>query len=1086
MGATEPLTPDAFVAEWRGRNLSERQSAQAHFIQLCRLLGVPAPLDTRATDADYLFDAVTETPGSRLYAAARKRVDAEAPGLFGVDAAQEIADAPASMSRIVSAKATYGFADVWKRGCFCWEYKRQDKHADRRAALLQLRLYAPDLGNPPLLIVCDIDHFEIHTNFTNYPAVVYRFTLDDLANPSEEWRTLHGASPLALLRAAFDPESAERTFRPKRRLDAITEEYAAKVADLADKLDPAKTDDGHLISRQEVAHFLMQIVFCLFAEDVGLLPKEQMTQLLRMGNTDPTTFTRKARALFKAMADGGEFGVDTIEHFNGGLFKNVDKQRIPKLTPGQLGVFVTVGKDDWSAIEPSILGTLFERALNPKKRAQIGAHYTGRDDIMLIIEPVVLAPLRRQWQETQKTIGEGITRRDRAKGKAFDALQTTIKESLHEFHDRVASVTILDPACGSGNFLYVAVQCLLDLEREVLAFASRPEINVRLKPKVSPRQLRGLEIDEYAAELARISIWIGYLKWKHLHTKVDAKRPILDALETIECRDAILDRRHKLPVPAKWPDADFIVGNPPFLGSKLFRKHGLSDEYLADLYKTYDLPKTSDLCCYWFERARQVIEKRPHVRAGLLATQGIRGGDNRTVLERIKKTGDIFMAWSDREWTLDGAAVQVSMVGFAASPEDTRRLDGRSVREINADLSDGAALITASVLDQNGDIAFMGDTKGGAFDVDLDIALRLLPGTNVNRRPNCDVIVPWVNGLDITRRLRSLWIIDFGCDATHAQAAGYEAPFAHVERYVQPERRKNRRETYAKNWWIHVEPRPALRAALQGKGRFLATPTLTKFRLFGWLESPTLPDHQLIVFARSDDYFFGVLHSAVHELWARRQGTQLREAESGFRYTPTSTFETFPLPWPPGKEPADARARHHALWQAISAAAAELNALREQWLNPPEWISAVEQQVDISYRAQLAAVPEDVRPLVRRSAVMAEAAKHPKLKTRTLTNLYNERPAWLRLAHERLDRAVLAAYRATDPKGGWDADWAGTYEPFGAGEIVIRTKGTRASPSDRPEVVQAKEEAVNRRAEIDAKILAALLRLNGVRARDNA
>lgn len=1096
------ITPESFVAEWKDRNLSERQAAQTHFIQLCRLLGVAAPLDHRQHDEDYLFDAVTESAGSMAYAAARRgaskggkgKAKDTGPALFGESEPAPSADIPDSVFapgvadsvvRVVSGKG-YGFADVWKRGCFCWEYKRQGVHADPAAALAQLRLYAPSLGNPPLLIVCDVDAFEIHTNFTNYPSTSFRFKLEDLAHPPEEWATKRGISPLSLLRSAFDPESVERVFRPAKRLDAITEEYAGKIARLADELDPAKTEDGEPVSRQEVAHFLMQIVFALFAEDVGLLPRDRMTKLLQQGNDDPKGFTRKIRSLFKAMADGGDFGDETIDHFNGGLFRNVDKQRIPKLTAGQLGVFVTVGKDDWSAIEPSILGTLFERALNPQKRSQIGAHYTSREDIMLIVGPVVLTPLRREWSATQETVFKLTAKRERASGKAgYEAAHKEIKAALTAFHDRLASVTILDPACGSGNFLYVAIQCLLDLERELIAFAARNEIAVKLTPRVSPKQLRGIEIDEYAAELARVSIWIGFLKWKHLNSRFGDERPILQSLDSIENRDAILDRSHGLPTAAKWPDADFIIGNPPFLGSKLFRKQGLTDDYLKALFTLFDLPNSVDLCCYWFERARQVIEKRPQVRAGLLATQGIRGGDNRSVLARIKKSGDIFMAWSDREWILDGAAVQVSMVGFDSGRETHRTLDGRPSKEVHADLTDDIATHAAQVLDENGGLAFMGDTKGGAFDLPLDLAFSLLSGTNVNQRSNRDVVFPWVNGLDVTRRNRGMMIVDFGCNCSESDASRFEKPFAHVERFVKPERSRNRRETYSKRWWIHVEPRPAMRDRLDGLRRFVGTPTLTKHRLFAWQSHPTLPDHQLIVFARSDDYFFGVLHSTAHEVWARRTGTQLREAESGFRYTPTSTFETFPLPWPPGKEPTKPEDRHHELWKAIGDAAAELNTLRESWLNPPEWIAAVEKLVETRYRAELAGVPDDVRPMVKQSAIMAEAAKDAKLKDRTLTNLYNARPAWLRLAHKKLDEAVLAAYAAVDPQGKWDKAWASVYEPFGAGEIGVRTKGTKKQPADSPDVAAQKQAIIAQRAEIDAKILGALLRLNGERARAN-
>lgn len=1101
-----------FVELWRGRTLSERSSAQSHFAQLCRILGVNAPFEA-SDEADYCFDAITTAAGSHVYAQSRSKTkrttkaDPHTPALFADHPTTTTPDAkrekPGQKSdlfslehpatRIGSAKGSRGYADVWKRGCFCWEYKRQGHHADLEAALNQLKQYRDSLDNPPLLIVCDVDRYEVHTNFTGYPSVAYRFTAEELVNPSQEFINEHKIAPLLLLRKAFDSESASTFFKPKRSLNDVTQAFAERIAQLAASLNSvpggAKTLEGEPVSRHEVAHFLMQIVFCLFAEDIHLLPAERVSNLIRLGNSEArgsTNFTRKIRALFSAMEKGGDFGEDTIEWFNGGLFKDVASQKIPALTGGQLGVFVTGEDQDWSAIEPSILGTLFERALDEGKRAQIGAHYTSRDDIMLIVGPVIMDPLRKEWREVQARVNRLIAKRDAAKGPpSVKAAQGEIAEAITGFHNRLASVSVLDPACGSGNFLYVAIQCLLDLEKEVLDFAGLPEVKVALKPRVNPTQLHGIEINDYAAELARISIWIGYLKWKSERAAHEKRRPILHPLDTIEQRDAILDRpepgKKGKATPAKWPKADFIVGNPPFLGSKLFRKWGLSDEYLKDLYGAYDLPKTVDLCCYWFEKARREIERHPATRAGLLATQGIRGGDNRTVLERIKKTGDVFMGWADQNWILDGAAVHVSIVGFSASGVRERVLDGKSVERINSDLTSGVDTSTAIRLSENLEIAFMGTTKGGAFDLHLPDALAIFEQSSVLAAGMCRVVRPWINGSDLSDRDRGMFVIDFGCDAEMADAARYEAAFAWVERKVRPIRLKNRRESYAKKWWLHVEPRPALRAAIAGLRRYLATGRVSKHRLFRWVRKQVLPDSATFAFATEDDSVFGTLQSALHEVWARQLGTQLREAESGARYTPSSCFETFPMPWNPREQPTAVQSRHHLPWREISDAAQQLDALRENWLNPPELLAKAETLVSIKYKHELAAVPDDVRPLVRRSAVMAEAARNKSLglTARTLTSLYNQRPAWLRLAHLRLDRAVLAAYKAVDPKGDWNPDWADAYEPFGAGEITIKEKGKGA---DSPEVIEAKKAAIANREVIDARILANLLRLNHERA----
>jgi type II restriction/modification system DNA methylase subunit YeeA len=418
----------------------------------------------------------------------------------------------------------------------------------------------------------------------------------------------------------------------------------------------------------------------------------------------------------------------------------------------------------------------------------------------------------------------------------------------------------------------------------------------------------------------------------------------------------------------------------------------------------------ADLCCYWFEKARAMIESGRAKRAGLLATQGIRGGANRDVLNRIKQTGDVFFAVSDRDWVLDGAAVHISMVGFDDGSDTSRVLDGKPVTTINPNLTSTADITQAQRLAANLGIGFMGDTKGGPFDVPFETARKFLDTPNVNGRPSSDVVTPWCNGLDVTRRNRDMWIIDFGTDMPEDRARLYEAPFAHVQTHVYPERAKNKRESYRLKWWIHVEARSGMRAQLAPLERFVAVARVAKHLLFVWMKAPTLPDSQIIVFSRSDDFGFGVLHSRVHEVWARSQGTQVRERESGFRYTPTTCFETFPFP-----EPTDAHR------DAIASAAKELDALRSNWLNPPEWTRTKVLEFPGSADGPWKRYVQDVDPkrgigTVRYPrTVPKDAAAAAKLKTRTLTNLYNESPAWLTAAHRKLDEAVFAAY-------GWPAD----------------------------------------------------------------
>jgi hypothetical protein len=290
------------------------------------------------------------------------------------------------------------------------------------------------------------------------------------------------------------------------------------------------------------------------------------------------------------------------------------------------------------------------------------------------------------------------------------------------------------------------------------------------------------------------------------------------------------------------------------------------------------------------------------------------------------------------------------------------------------------------------------------------------------------------------------------------EAAQYEVPFEYSRERVKPFRDKVRRDAYRTRWWVHQEAREGLSEQLAIASRFIVTATVTKHRIFGWAVAPTLPDKQVAIFVRSDDYFFGVVHSAVQELWARATGTQVREAESGFRYTPSSCFETFPLPWPPGKEKTK-----HPAYVRIAAAAKALDEQRERWLNPPEWIEPLAARVDAG--DDFGDVPAEARALVRRSAILAAAAQDARLKKRTLTNLYNERPTWLRLAHLELDRAVLGAYGVTDAAGGWEESWAEVWEETGAGRALA-----------------AGHQLAARRGEVDRRVLENLLRLNGERA----
>jgi hypothetical protein len=944
-----PLTPQDFVSKWKRAEARERQSVQEHFIDLCTLVGHETPMQSDPTGARFAFEmGAARTSG----------------GL--------------------------GWADVAKLGYFGWEYKGKDSDLDK--AYEQLLRYRDALKNPPLLIVSDINRIIIRTNYTNLATRTITLTLDDLLT----------AEGLNILKAVFfHPEE----LKPRKTVESVTQEAARQFSALANALRKYGEEP------QAVAHFLIRLLFCLFAEDIGLLPEKLFPRLLEQTRHNSKDFAEVLRQLFRAMNTGGYFGADRILHFNGGLF---DDDRVLQLDSDAMDIIGQIDGLDWGAIQPSIFGTLFERGLDPSKRSQLGAHYTGEDDILLIVEPVLMAPLRREWEKIQETVRSEKEEERTATGKRKKDLQKKIQDTLLAFADRIAAVKVLDPACGSGNFLYVALRLLLDLQNEVLNFsdemgAGRPYITV------TPGQLYGIEANEYAHELAQMTIQIGYIQWLRDNGYGFPTEPILRQMKNIQNMDAVLARPDRsqptsgqvsdtrgdlsgLSLEPEWPAVDVILGNPPFLGGNKIRAE-LGDDYVNALFKLYEgrVPAFADLVCYWFEKTRAMLEAGKVKRVGLLATQGIRGGANRKVLERIKESGDIFWAYSDRNWILNGATVHVSMIGFDNGDEKVRSLDDRVVDEIHSDLTASANLTQAKQITENKNICFMGPSAKGPFDIDDNLAhIMLMTKGNPNGKPNSDVVKRVASAIDLVQDQRNKWTIDFGL-MDKVEAAGYEMPFEYAKKNVYPIRSKNRRAAYAQKWWQYAEARPGMRAALVNKKRFISTPGVSKHRIFVWMETNVLCNQGTLVFARDDDYFFGILHSKLHELWARATGTQLREAESGFRYTPTSTFETFPFPWAPGQEPTD-----DPRVQAIAQAAQELVEQRERWLAPSALTGPSPKYADgeSSRQTDNAYLGEDGR---------GQGSK------RTLTNLYNQRPTWLELAHQKLDRAVFAAY-------GWKSD----------------------------------------------------------------
>ena len=981
------MTPQAFIEKWHKSRLKESAAYSEHFCDLCHILGQPTPAEADPSGEFFTFQkGVTKNAaGAEVY------VDT----LFG--------------EQPVKGAHAQGFADVWFKGHFAWEYK--GKHKDLEKAREQLLQYLDDLQNPPVLVVCDFERFEIHTRFNNCVKTVHSFKNEQIGNEDV----------LKMLRALFENIGY---FKPTKTIQAVTEDVAKNFAKLADLLRKRNVDP------HGAAHFLMKLLFCLFAEDVGLLPNEIFTKLVAkaagrfegLESDDAETLAlkprkasadvgdddflgRNLRHLFRAMKKGGEFWGESIDFFNGGLFDDDD---VFTLDGAGIEILYYCCKQDWSSIEPSIFGTLFERSLDPSKRSQLGAHYTSKEDIVALVEPVLMQPLRLEWEEVKKKVAGYQKQKPGATPVERVRRRKTLLRLLEDFEHRLSQVAVLDPACGSGNFLYVALNLLKDLEKEVITLSAK--FNHEFLRVVSPEQLFGIELNPYAAELTRLVVWIGHIQWDKNNGLYRAEYPILTPLKNIKEMDAILDLKSGTPAEPKWPECEVIVGNPPFLGGNRIRKElGQCVDKIFQLYNGRVSP-LADLCCYWFERARKQIENGKCKRAGLLATQGIRGGANRDVLKRIKETGGIFFAVSDRNWILDGANVHISMVGFDDGTDPRRILDGQSVKKINANLASNGDISGAAILNANLGICCRATEKGGKFEFAENEALRALKLHNTSLLPNSDVLRLWTNGKQLVqKRTERIWIIDFYAIDEKSSAAKYTMPFDNLERNVKPVRAKNNEVRQRNFWWLFRRSGEEMRKATAPLNRYLTTTATSKHRIFVWIPKIVLPDHQLSIFAREDDYFFGVVHSRLHEVWARAQGTQVRERESGFRYTPTSCFETFPLPTPTPKHE-----------KTIAAAAKKLDELRNAWLNPPDWTKEEVLTFPGSVAGPWARYVTNPNKAgigtvryPRTVAADAECAK--RLAKRTLTNLYNERPPWLADAHRTLDEAVSAAY-------GWPAD----------------------------------------------------------------
>ena len=951
---------DEFINRWKRSGGSERANFQTFANELCEVLGLPKPAPaSEATRANsYCF----EHPVTFIHTGAQSRgfIDLYRAGHFVMEAKQGtggtdtpydnqpalIPDLPSATRKGHGARGTRRWDDTMLRA--------------RNQADGYARAVSRSDGWPPFLLIVDVGHvIEVYADFsgqgqgyTQYPdGNRYRITLDDLRDEKTRERLrLIWTNPQAL-----DPSK-------------IAAEVTREVADRLAALGRSFEGQGH--EPEAVARFLMRCLFTMFAEDVDLIPAKSFSDLLKRLRGHPEHAAPALKALWETMNTGGFSPVlmTDLKRFNGGLFKDADA---PPLSEIQLSLLIEAASRDWREVEPAIFGTLLERALDKKQRHKLGAHYTPRAYVERLVVPTVMEPLRADWRDVQAAAVALA-----AIGKDGEA-----RDTVRAFHARLCDIRVLDPACGSGNFLYVALELMKRLEGEVTALlADLGEDQAALSlagHTVDPHQFLGLELNPWAAAVAELVLWIGYLQWHfRTHGKASPAEPVLRDFKNIENRDAVLtwastkprlDANGKAvtrwdgqstilhpvtgeqvpdpearvqvldylkPQPAKWPEAEFIVGNPPFIGASRMRD-ALGDGYTEALWAAYPrMPQSADFVMFWWEKAalaargwKPATDKakaKGTRRFGFITTNSLRQTFNRKVLDPHlsdpKTPLSLTFAIPDHPWVDagDGAAVRIAMTvaeagrapGRLGTVTDERKgeyeAEGRPVRfdiekgKIFADLRIGADVAGAVPLKANERLAYRGMQLIGAGFIVTPAEARALGLGTVPGLENH--IRHYRNGRDLTATPREAMVIDlFGL--TEAEVRNrFPAVYQHVLDKVKPERDQNNRDSYKKHWWIHGEPRKDLRPAIIGLPRYVATVETAKHRTFQFLSVDILPDNKLIVLCLDRAEDFAVLSSRLHGLWALAQGTLLEDRPV---YPKSLCFDPFPFP-----DPTEAQKAH--------------------------------------------------------------------------------------------------------------------------------------------------------------------------------
>ncbi|HMT83329.1 MAG TPA: class I SAM-dependent DNA methyltransferase [Ottowia sp.] len=995
----------AFIARWQGVAASELATAQSFVIELCALLGVERPHPSAAQD--YMFERpVTFQHGDGSTSSGR--IDCYRRGHFVLEA-----------KKLKAPGHTRGFDDGMLRA--------------RGQAEGYARALPAAEGRPPFVLVVDVGNLiEVYAEFSRSGGTYtpfpdprsHRIALADLAEPRIRQR-------LRLIWS--EPDALD----PARISAQVTRAVSDQLARLARSLE----DSGH--APHAVAAYLSRCLFSMFAEDVELLPAGSFLGLLQTHQRQPATLRQMLRILWADMDRGGFSAAlaGQVLHFNGKLFKGAheDGYSLP-LTPAQVELLIAAARANWREVEPAIFGTLLERALDPAERHALGAHYTPRAYVERLVLPTVIEPLRADWTSAQAAALVLAHEAASLQGRAADAKLAEARAELQKFHHQLCTTRVLDPACGSANFLYVTLEHLKRLEGEVLNQLhelghAQDQLGFEGET-VTLQQLLGIELNPRAAALAELVLWIGWLQW-HIRARGNAAvaEPVVHDYRNIDCRDAVLAwdaqepahdaagqprtrwdgvtyKRHPVtgePVPdeaaqvpqwrylgarpAAWPRADFIVGNPPFIGAASMRA-ALGDGYVEALRAAWpEVPESSDFVMYWWQRAARQVAAGQARRMGLITTNSLRQTFNRRVVQAALAAGThLEMAIADHPWVdfAGNAAVRIAMSVLAPGEGEGELLTVTDERPgefgemqvtvkaqrglIHADLSIGANVAATQALQSNTGLTFRGVTlMGTGFWVEPDDPLIALEP---------QIVKPLRNGRDLTDKVRGVYAIDFYGHTLEAAREVFPNAYQRVLIGVKPERDQSQRASYREKWWLFAEARPDMRRALESLERFVVTPMTAKHRTFQYLPAGVLPDQGLIVFAVSDSYVLGVLSSQLHIDWALATGSRLGVGNDP-RYNNSRCFETFPFP-------DDDTGLTSELRQRIARLAEQIDQHRKRVLAP----AAGHAGLTLTGLYNVLAALREGRALT---------AKEQAIHTQGLVGV-------LRELHDELDAAVRAAY----------------------------------------------------------------------------